>query len=100
MSKRISSDFKKLDERQKYLLDRLPKKWDLNGYHAPQEPVEVKRARKLIERWDKHEARRQCEAEKRNLALLRKAREAVYFSTPEKALAIVRQCEKLLKPCS
>jgi hypothetical protein len=71
----------------------------MDGYKERTEPSEVKQARKLIERWDKEEKLLQCQAGKRSEALLRKAREAVYFDTPEKALVIIRQCEKMLKGC-
>jgi hypothetical protein len=71
----------------------------MNGYKARVEPAEVKRARKVVKQWDKQEKLLECQAGKRNEALRQKAREAVYFDTPEKALAIVRQCEKMLKGC-
>jgi hypothetical protein len=71
----------------------------MNGYKERPEPVEVKQARKLIERWEKEERLLRCRAEQRNEALVGKAREAVYFSAPEKALAIIQQCEKMLKGC-
>jgi hypothetical protein len=89
----------KLTEQQKYLLNRIPQKYDLEGKEKSPEPAEVRRARTVIERWDKAEAKRECAARKRNEALLRKAREAIYFENPEKALAIIRQVEKLLKGC-
>jgi hypothetical protein len=97
--KRVIPPTKTLTDRQKYLLQRIPNKWDLNGYHAEKEPIEVSRARKLVARYDKAESRRQCAAAKRNEALLRKAKEAVYFHSETKALAIVQQVEKLLKAC-
>ena len=84
---------------QKYLLARIPSSYQMNGYHPRVEPAEVKKARKLIEQWDKQERLLQCQAGKRAEALRSKAREAIYFDMPEKALAIVRQCEKLLKGC-
>lgn len=90
----------KLTDQQKYLLQRIPGRFDMNGFKATPEPQEVARARKLIERFDKAESLRRCQAQKRNEALIRKAREAVYFATPEKALVIVQQCEKLLKTCN
>jgi hypothetical protein len=71
----------------------------MDGYKERVEPAEVKQARKLIKRWDKQEKVLQCQAGKRNEALRQKAREAVYFDTPEKALVIVKQCEKMLKGC-
>jgi len=90
---------KQLTVQQRYLLERIPSSYQMNGYKERPEPAEVKQARKLIERWDKGEKLRACQAGKRNEALRQKAREAVYFDTPEKALAIVKQCEKMLKGC-
>lgn len=89
----------KLTDQQKYLLQRIPSSYQMNGYKPQVEPAEVKQARKLIERWDKQEQLLQCQAGKRAEALRSKAREAVFFDKPEKALAIIRQCEKLLKGC-
>lgn len=97
--KRKEPSLKTLTVQQRYLLERLPSSYQMNGYKERQGTAEVKRARKLIEKWDKDERLRRCQAEKKNEALRRKAREAVYFDTPEKALAIVRQCEKMLKGC-
>lgn len=90
---------KQLSVEQRYLLERIPSSYQMNGYKPRPEPVEVKRARKLIDQWDKQEKLLLCQAGKRNEALRQKAREAVYFDTPEKALAIVKQCEKMLKGC-
>lgn len=89
----------RLTEQQKYLLQRIPSSYQMNGYKELPMPAEVKRAEAIVNRWQKQEKRRQCQAGKRNEALRTKAREAVYFDTPQKALAIVRQCEKLLKGC-
>lgn len=97
--KSTATGTKTLTVEQRYLLERIPSSYAMNGHKERVEPAEVKRARKLIERWDKEEKLLQCRAGKRNEALGQKAREAVYFDTPEKALAIVRQCEKLLKGC-
>lgn len=99
MKRRDTWSKKGLTAEQKYLLDRIPSSYQMNGYKPQPEPVEVKRARKLIEDYDKRQRLLQCQADKRNQALRTKAREAVYFDTPEKALAIVRQCEKMLKGC-
>lgn len=98
MSKPIPSR-KQLSVEQRYLLERIPSPYQMNGYKPRPEPVEVRRARKLIDQWDKQEKLLLCQAGKRNEALRQKAREAVYFDTPEKALAIVKQCEKMLKGC-
>jgi hypothetical protein len=97
--KQVVPGKKQLTAQQQYLLQRIPSSYQMNGYKERLEPVEVKQARKLIERWNKQENLLRCRAGKRSEALLRKAREAVYFDTPEKALTIVRQCEKMLKGC-
>lgn len=97
--KQTTTGTKTLTVEQRYLLDRIPSSYQMNGYKERVEPAEVKQARKLTERWDKEEKLLQCRAGKRNEALRQKAREAIYFDTPEKALAIVRQCEKFLKGC-
>lgn len=99
MASKATPGRKQLTVEQRYLLERIPSSYQMNGYKARTEPPDVKRARALIERWDKQEKLLQCQAGKRNEALRQKAREAVYFDTPEKALAIVRQCEKLLRGC-
>ena len=98
MGKQVPSK-RQLTAQQKYLLGRIPSPYRMNGYKERPEPAEVKQARRVIERWDKEEKLRSCQAGARNEALRRKAYEAVYFDTPEKALAIVKQCEKMLKGC-
>jgi hypothetical protein len=90
---------RQLTVEQKYLLQRVPSVYRMNGYKRSPELVEVKRARALVKRFDERERLLECRAGKRNEALRQKAVEAIYFDTPEKALAIVRQCEKMLKGC-
>lgn len=99
MKRKPTTGTKTLTVEQRYLLERIPSSYAMNGYKERPEPAEVKRARKLIDKWDKEEKLLACRAGKRNEALRQKAREAVYFDTPEKALAIIRQCEKMLKGC-
>lgn len=89
----------RLTDAQKYLLQRIPGSYQMNGHKETPMPLEVKKAEKLVEQWRKRQSRERCAADRRKEALRTKAREAVYFSTPEKALAIIRQCEKLLKGC-
>jgi len=89
----------KLTDHQRYLLNRIPSIHYMNGHTPKPESAEVKRARKVIDKWEKQENLLVCKAKKRNEALIAKAREAVYFASPQKALAIIRQCEKLLKGC-
>src|SRR5688572_3947531 len=91
--------YNKLTAQQTYLLQRIPHLYQMDGVEEVSEPAEVKAARKVVERWDKQESLRKCKAQRRNEALVRKAQEAVYFDKPEKALAIIQQCEKLLKGC-
>lgn len=89
----------RLTDEQKYLLQRIPSSYQMNGYKETAMPSEVKKAEAIVERWNKQQSRDRCAADRRKEALRTKAREAVYFSTPEKALAIIRQCEKMLKGC-
>lgn len=89
----------KLSDQQKYLLQRIPSSYQMNGYKEAPMPAAVKKAGALVERYRKQEARARYAADKRKEALRRKAVEAVYFESPEKALAIIRQCEKMLKGC-
>lgn len=89
----------KLDSRRQYLLQRIPGKYDINGFHTPPDPLEVVKAQKLVDAWRKKVGLLKCQHDKRSEALVRKAREAVYFESEEKALAIIRQVEKLLKGC-
>lgn len=99
MRRKQTPSLKQLTAQQRYLLDRIPSSYQMNGYKERPEPAEVKQARKLIDKWNKEEKLLQCQAGKRNEALRQKAKEAVYFDAPEKALAIVKQCEKMMKGC-
>lgn len=88
-----------LTDRQKYLLGRIPSLYDLNGEPKITEPSDIKTYRRLVSEWDERQRRESCKQKKRNEALIRKARESVYFDSEQKALDIVRQVEKLLKGC-
>jgi len=88
----------KLTPQQNYLLSCIPSTYDMKSY-SHQDPPEVRRARRLIDSYDAMIKRRQCAWRKRMEALRSKAREAVYFSSPEKALAIVTQCRKMIAGC-
>lgn len=89
----------RLTEQQKYLLQRIPSSYQMNGHKETPMPLEVKKAEVVVARWNKLQSRERCQADRRKEALRQKAREAVYFAAPEKALAIIRQCEKMLKGC-
>ena len=83
-----------LDINQKYLLDRLPGRYDLKRDKEP-EPKEVRQARVVVANWDRKQALMECKFNKQVTALLNKAREVIYFEEPKKALQIVRQVEKM-----
>lgn len=96
---RTSVSIKKLTAQQQYLLQRIPSSYQISSYKEAPTPAKVKKAQTVVKQWDKQERQRRCQADKRTQALLQKARESVYFDTPEKALAIIRQCEKMMKGC-
>lgn len=84
----------KLTEQQSYLLRRLPKWYDVRDQNDPPEPPEIKRARALCSRYDERMSKKRKDSEKNFNNLLTKAREAVYFLTPEKALKVIQDFEK------
>ena len=55
----------KLTPQQTYLLHRIPSTYQMNGVEELPEPPEVKKARRLIDKWDKEKATLQCRAKKR-----------------------------------
>lgn len=81
-----------LDEQQKYLLGRLPNRYDLK---EPEElePAEVKQARKAIEAHTKKVSEKKCARNNAFKKAVEAAREAIYFKKPEDALALVRALE-------
>lgn len=99
MKRSQSPPVRTLTDRQRYLLARIPSDYQMNGYHEPAKPPEVRRAEAIMNRWEKAQGLAKCKAKKRAEALRRKAQEAVYFEDDRKALAIVQQCEKMLKGC-
>jgi hypothetical protein len=93
--KKVVPPTRTLNDRQRYLLQRIPDRYKLATWKNPPEPSAVKAARKLVTAWDETQRIESCKYIKRMEALIQKAREAVYFETEEKALGIVRQVEKL-----
>jgi len=59
------------------------------------EPVAVRQARRLVERFDERKRKHERREQKRMTALLTSAKEAIYFQTPEKALKIVKRLEAM-----
>ena len=88
----------KLTEQQRYLLNRIPSQYRMKKSDFVK-PANVAQAEKTIARWNKQCSRISCREDRRNEALIQKAREAVYFSSPKKALAIVKQVEKMVRSC-
>jgi len=89
---------KTLTDQQKYLLNRLPGKWDLKS-ESLDEPAEVKQARKVVEAFDEKSRKFSCAAACRAEKALSKAREAIYFKPIDAALAAVHEVEALKKCC-
>ncbi len=77
---------KALNTQQKYLLERLPRQYALKTGELS-EPERVKKARQIIEQFEKTDAERREDIKKRYAKALNAAREAIYFQTPEKAEA-------------
>jgi hypothetical protein len=84
----------RLTEQQSFLLRRLPNWYSVKNTVDVIEPSEIKRARATVQRYDDRVRRQEKGREKRFNELLTKAREAVYFLTPEKALKVVQDFEK------
>ena len=89
----------KLNEQQKFLLQMIPSVYEMSRRKHERVPPEVTKAKRLVDSWVNRQSRLDCQHSKRMEALRNKAREAVYFATPEKALAIVRQVQKFKKGC-
>ena len=97
MKKQVA--WRTLNERQKYLLGRIPTKYYLTKRKHEPEPANVRIARRLIASYDKKQALLDCQHTKRMEALVEKAKESVYFHPEEEALQIVQQIEKLTRKC-
>ena len=89
----------KLTDAQKFLLSRIPSRYEMASRNSEPEPAAVRSARRLLESWDKRQRKAACAHDKRMEALRDKAREVVYFDSPQKALAIIRQLNKFRKGC-
>jgi hypothetical protein len=82
-----------LSEQQKHLLGRLPSWYQVKREHEPKEPVEVVRARKLIEDYTNRTEKERNDRENRFKKALNDVRESIYFLTAEKALIRVKAFE-------
>jgi hypothetical protein len=81
-----------LNEQQKYLLNRLPNKYDYKTPSVP-ETVEVKRARKVIADFDEKVGKLADESKRKFAKVLSAAREAIYFKPQDEALDILKALE-------
>jgi len=86
-----------VNEKQKYLLTKIPSLYELKRRRKDQpEPRDVRAARRTIEKWEASQKAITDQEVKRLDRLILDAKDAVYFSTPEKALALIKQLEKML----
>ena len=86
---------KTLTVEQKYLLSRILNRYLMRDKTVDPDPEDVKRARRLVMRWDSRQADKSKAREKRVDELMLAARDAVYFSTTAKAMEIIKKLEAL-----
>jgi hypothetical protein len=90
---------KTLTDQQKYLLNRIPNGYDLRKLKDQTDPPEVRRARKLVARWDDKQRKASCKHECKVKKLITSAREAVYFKPIKSALQAVKAVEAMKTCC-
>lgn len=81
-----------LNEQQKYLLNRLPNRYDFKITEVS-EPSEVKQARKIIAAFTERVDKQGDERKRKFHKSLVVAREAIYFKPANDALKVVRDLE-------
>lgn len=86
-----------VNDKQKYLLARIPSMYDLKRKRKedPPEPRDVKAAKLTIAKWKAAQEKVVADETKRLNRLILDAKDAVYFSTPEKALVLIKQREAM-----
>jgi len=83
-----------LTKQQEYLLQRIPKIYDIRAHnHTVVESAEVVKARKLIEAHETYLNKKVKALEVRATKAINEAREAVYFKSPQDALKIIKALE-------
>jgi hypothetical protein len=82
-----------LSEQQKHLINRLPNWYEVRSEHAPKEPVQVSKARKIIGDWEERTSKERKDREQRFKKALNDTREAIYFLPADKALVKVKAFE-------
>jgi hypothetical protein len=85
-----------LTKQQEYLLNRIPKVYEMRNHKTTTEPARVTLARRVIEKFNEDEHVKEKAEEKRLSALVNAAREAVYFKSAEEALKAIKDLEKEL----
>jgi hypothetical protein len=83
-----------LNEQQKYLLERIPKKYDIKFKNDP-EPANIVAARKTIAAWDEKQKVKLNAFNINVQKMVESAREAVHFKTLKDALEIIKTIEDL-----
>lgn len=95
----LSPPSKTLSDQQKYLLQRLPGRYDIPERKTDPEPARVRQARLVIERWDREQRKLSCKAKCAAEQALQRAREAIYFAPVATALLRVQEAEKFKQGC-
>ena len=82
-----------LNHQQNYLLERLPKLYDLKNSKDDTEPKEVVHARKVIAIYTEKTSKQRVDREKHLKKVIAAAKEAIYFKPSEEALEVVKRVE-------
>jgi hypothetical protein len=82
----------RLTQQQSYLLERLPKKYNL-GIKYKEEPIKIKNARKLIKDYDDNEVIRRDKLSKKFEKSIEEVKEAILFSPINDALKKLKELE-------
>lgn len=84
---------KQLSVEQRYVLQRIPGKYQIDKKLKSEEPATVKKARAIVDRYDADQSKRQKAHEDKIDKMIEDAREAVYFKPLDKALELVKKLE-------
>lgn len=80
-------------EVQKYLLERLPRMYDLREKVEPTMPANVKKAMEVVETYNAGVLKRKKDHEAKMKKMLEAAREAIYLGTEAEALKAIKAVE-------
>jgi hypothetical protein len=94
----IETPRSKLNPQQKYLLDRLPRRWTIGRPISESEPPKVRAARTVISRYERGLRIRSKRESDRIDKILREAREQIYFGDLNRALRLIKKLEAERNP--